>query len=428
MKNIQPIVENDNCTQCGTCFAVCPVDAIQMKYSDRRGLIPDVNQKVCTNCKKCLRVCPGEELDLNALTRQVFGKLPQNPLYGVYRKVYTGYSTNKQIRYNGASGGLVTTILYELLKDKDIDGAMVVKMSQDRPLEPDIFIARSLDDLISAQQSKYLPVPMNVGLREIMKDTNGRYAVVGLPCHFHGLRLMERLNNKLKDRIVLRIGLFCGFNPTMASTKFLLRRAGVKDFSTVKKIKYRDGDWPCGFRAYLKDGTDRFLYPIKHFLFSHYLFERQRCAMCMDHLCELADMSLGDEWRADLKSSAAGWSFLMTRTKVADQFVEKLVRKSSVYLEEISPDIIASGQAATMIYKKRGTKAFAKIRSLMGKKVPNYLRNSKYQPKLRYYIGAALVYFIPALFEKDFFSRMFIWVPTNIYNKYRNAILRFFRE
>ena len=397
-----------------------------MKYHHRRGLIPEVDQEACTDCGLCLRVCPGEELNLDQLNKDVFGKLPEEPLYGNYRKVYTGYALNDEIRYNGASGGLVTVILFELLRTEEIDGALVVRMSREKPLEPEVFIARSIEDLISAQQSKYLPVPLNVGLKEIIKDKDGKYAVVGLPCHFHGLRLFEKINKKLKERIVLRIGLFCGFNPTMASTKFLLRRAGVKDFSQLSEIKYRDGDWPCGFRAYLKDGTDRFLYPIKHFLFSHYLFERQRCAMCIDHLCELADMSLGDEWRADLKTSAAGWSFLMTRTKIADDYVAQFVKNRVLYLEEISPDVIASGQLATMTFKKKGTKAFAKIRSLFGKKVPTYLKKSRYQPKFRYYVGAFFIYLIPALFEYDFVSRLFLRVPTSIYNKYRNLIIRFF--
>ena len=428
MDNITPIVENRTCTQCGVCVGLCPADAINFKQHEKEGLYPIVDDNKCTKCQICVKACPGEEVDFPAMQQEVFGKQPEHELYGNFINIYTSYAYDEEIRYNGASGGVVTKMLNYMLEKKQIDGALVVRMSRERPLEPDVFIARSREELISAQQSKYLPVPMMAGLKEIRKDKNGKYAIVGLPCHFHALRKAEKIFPKLKKQIVLRIGLMCGFNPTLSSTKFLLRRAGVKKIGDVKEIKYRDGDWPCGFRAYLKDGSDRFLYPIRHFLFSHYVFERHRCAMCTDHMCEMSDMSIGDEWRKELKSDAAGWSYIITRTSIGQDVINTLVNQKVIYTEEINKEVIFGGQGGTMIFKKRGTKAFANIKKLTGKKVPKYLEDSNYKPKFKYYIGAFLIYSISSIFSNDFISRMFLWMPTKVFTKYRHLLMKLFED
>lgn len=427
-QNISPIVKHDLCTQCGTCIGMCPTDAITLKQDPKKGLLPVVDENKCTDCGICLKVCPGEELDLNQMNRDLFGKVPDDELYGNYLNVYTAYAKNEEIRYNGASGGVATAILDALLKSGHITGAVVVRMSHERPLEPDVFVARNTEELISAQQSKYLPVPMNVAIKDILADKNGKYAIVGLPCHFHGLRLAENIKKRLKERIVLRMGLFCGFNPTLSSTKYLLRRAGVKDFDQIQNIKYRDGDWPCGFRAIMRDGSDHFLHPINEFLFAHYVFERRRCAMCCDQLNDLADLALGDEWRSDLKDDAGGWSHIMTRTEVGEECVRQMVEQGIIHVQESNAEHIFSGQRYTMIFKKRGNYAFGRIQRMLGKKIPNYLKTTNHKMKWQYWVGSFFVYLIPAMFENDVFSRMFVGMPTRVWNKYRNMILKLFRD
>ena len=46
---------------------------------------------------------------------------------------------------------------------------------------------------VSATKSKYCPVPANVRIKKILRR-NGKFAVVGLPCHIHGVRKAEMLN------------------------------------------------------------------------------------------------------------------------------------------------------------------------------------------------------------------------------------------
>jgi ferredoxin len=46
-------ISNQECDFCGTCVAVCPVDAIELKES-----IILVDNKKCTLCNCCIDICP----------------------------------------------------------------------------------------------------------------------------------------------------------------------------------------------------------------------------------------------------------------------------------------------------------------------------------------------------------------------------------
>lgn len=57
MKTIE--IKKDLCDFCGTCVAVCPVDAIEL-FEAR--LV--IDSATCTVCLNCIKVCPLQVLEL----------------------------------------------------------------------------------------------------------------------------------------------------------------------------------------------------------------------------------------------------------------------------------------------------------------------------------------------------------------------------
>lgn len=49
--------KKENCCGCSACFAICPVQAIQMKLDKEGFLYPAVNEEKCIECYMCLSVC-----------------------------------------------------------------------------------------------------------------------------------------------------------------------------------------------------------------------------------------------------------------------------------------------------------------------------------------------------------------------------------
>ena len=46
-------IDVGRCDFCGTCVAVCPVDAIELKESNIR-----IDVEICTCCQACVIICP----------------------------------------------------------------------------------------------------------------------------------------------------------------------------------------------------------------------------------------------------------------------------------------------------------------------------------------------------------------------------------
>ena len=166
---IEDIAKKGLCTGCGTCVALCPNNAIKLSIDKNKGVyIPQLNKSLCNGCGICSRICPSYNINFKSLNLSIFGKEPKS-LIGNYSNCYMGFSTDKSIRYNASSGGMITIILIFALENKLIDGALVTRMKKNNPLEPESFIARTKEEVIEASQSKYCPVSANVALKDILK-------------------------------------------------------------------------------------------------------------------------------------------------------------------------------------------------------------------------------------------------------------------
>ena len=223
-------------------------------------------------------------------------------------------------------------------------------MSEDNPLEPQPFIARTREEIISASKSKYCPVPANIVLREILTE-DGKFAVVGLPCHIHGIRKAEALNKKLKDRIVLHIGIFCGHAPTFLWTEFHLRRKGIRK-EEVAKLDYRGGGWPGRMSISLRNGGKRFVpYGDTWGYFSNFCYYR-RCTLCCDQAAELADISFGDAWLPEFARDKVGKSIVICRDKRGEEILQDAASQGKLELDRVGGEKAIQSQGG-FYYKKR---------------------------------------------------------------------------
>jgi len=70
-----PEIMNDNCTGCGICVDLCPVEAISLvpagdaSYSKLKKAC--INQEICLGCGICKRVCPSDGIQLVRRSRRV---------------------------------------------------------------------------------------------------------------------------------------------------------------------------------------------------------------------------------------------------------------------------------------------------------------------------------------------------------------------
>jgi coenzyme F420 hydrogenase subunit beta len=369
---VEQIVSEGLCMECGNCAGLCPHGAVEMRWSLARGWLPWVSQERCKDCGACLAVCPAGGLDFGktAWWRAANEGAPAPDFLGPWRSLWFGWATDEEIRYQGASGGVATAILLGALADRAIDAAVVVRPSQSHALAMEPFVARSAEQIAACRGSKYNMVALNVALREVLARP-GRYALVGLPCHIQGLRLAQRRDRRLAERVVLALGIFCGWSAEPRATALAARRLGLEP-GDLADVRYRGPGWPGGLRLQTKVGLVRERpYP------DYYdddramrAFTPPRCRLCPDGLAELADISVGDAWLERFQGSV-GVSDLIVRTPAGEALNRRL---ASEYLTLVpaGPCEMLRSQRETHELKRKVWRGRMWLRDRAGRRVPVY--------------------------------------------------------
>lgn len=287
------------CTRCGTCVGVCPVKALEtgpLHY-------PELTPERCIQCGLCRETCPGGRVEYGALNEIVFGTRDDAGGFdGHVERIYMGYAGDERIRAGGAGGGVITALLWSLLKRGEVDGCIVTRMNPARPWEGEVFIARTYEELLQSQQSKYIIIPVNQILGQI-RELEGRFAMAALPCQIHGLRLYAARQSWVNEKIRLVVGLFCASSLEPYVTLEMLETRGLKP-DDIENFAFRDGDWPGYIRAYVKGRPDPVHLHHSNFKdgainYLTYLYSPARCQTCVDGSAEFSDVSVSDAWTRD---------------------------------------------------------------------------------------------------------------------------------
>ena len=294
--NVQQVYDDGLCMQCGTCVAVCPAGAAGLEWDLREGYRLSVAEERCTDCGACLDACPGPGLDFSAGAwwRDRNEGAPSRDFLGPWRGLWFGWASDPGVRHAGASGGVATALLAGALETGFADAVLAVGVDRANPLAAVGVLCRTPQEVAACRGSKYNVVAVNTLLRTVL-DEPGRYILTGLPCHIQGLRLAQRHSRRLRERVVLSLGVFCGLTNEPRATEVAARQAGL-DPGELRSVSYRGPGWPGGMRLETRDGTVRYrAYPD---YFDRHLaaIVPPRCRVCPDALAELADISVGDAW------------------------------------------------------------------------------------------------------------------------------------
>jgi len=376
-KNILSIAftNKELCTRCGTCVGVCPTGALTLDDD----FYPELNPELCIECGLCAKTCPGGQVHFKDLTEITFGHREETGTFdGHVAKTFVGYAGDQKIRNGGAGGGVITALLWDLLNRGIVDGCIVTRMNPERPWEGQVFIARTYEELLESQQSKYIIIPVNSILQKI-RQMKGRFAIAALPCQIHGLRLLQKEKPSLAKKIYAIIGLFCASSLEPYVTYEMLQARQI-DRDKIKNFNFRGGKWPGKIRAILKNGQ------IKNLHYSNfkdgainyltYLYSPPRCQTCIDGVSEFADISVSDAWTRDEFGNYLfeSQSRLLVRTPLGIKIMQEAIQSGALVAKDVTQN--EQYQTHRLHTKKKGLKAPLRVARLLrqGKPAPIYDR------------------------------------------------------
>jgi len=421
---IKSVVDSNLCTGCGSCVGVCPNKALKIEITHEGKYIPKIANNNCKECYLCTKVCPANNENFKELNQFIFNKIPENKLIGNIINCYIGCSTNSKVRWSATSGGLITSLLLFLLKKQLIDGALLTRINKENPLKAEPFIARTEEDILLAIGSKYVPVPLNQLLSKILSE-DGRFAVVGLPCHIQGIRRAELKISDLRDRIAYHFGIVCSHTINFIGVEYILNKMGIS-VNEIAELKYRGDGWPSGIKILLKNGKQKFL-PNQASLWSEifgaYFFVPYYCTLCHDDLNEYADISFADAWiTKTMKKDKKGTSIAITRTPNGEKLIEDAILNGKIKVATLSEKDLIKSQLWPLLFKKRNIKARVRLLNIFSKTIPKTLKENSdifLNPSLWDYIAAPIPYINIFISKNKLLRQILKHTPLKLLTFYR---------
>ena len=258
------------CSGCGVCFAVCPVNAIEQVEKERSVFYFHTNEK-CIHCGKCISVCP--------TSKNLFHKSQNNFL--------SARTKDNIILKTSSSGG----IAYEISKIF-IDNNYVVYGAGWNIEKQNVAHMRieSLEQLNILQGSKYVQSEVSAKIyNDIKMDIlNRKVLFIGCPCQVAAVRSLTKDHQNLYCLDIVCHG--------VSSPKLLTEQLKLISDEPVRNISFRDG---LNFRlkvtfqnsVFEKNGYDVPYYS----LYLNFASLREACYTCRyANTSRVGDLTLGD--------------------------------------------------------------------------------------------------------------------------------------
>lgn len=319
LKDITKIKQSE-CTGCGACFNICPVNAISMQPNSEGFLYPTIDENKCTNCGLCHKTCP--------IINPKYNEKPSN-CYAVM--------ADTEIRLKSSSGGIFTLLANYILEHN----GYVCGAAWNKDWNVEHIIINSKKDLHKLQCSKYVQSNTKNIYSEIKNLLNNNCLVLftGTPCQVAGLYsfLKKDYQNLYTMDFVCH-----GVPNAQIWQKFLTENFNKKN---IKKIMFRDKvkrGWKCTTTVYLDDGSIN-IKPDYMNGFSGNLYLRKSCGNCkFTKLTRSADISVADFWhveRLDEKlNDKKGTSLLLLNSENGKQLFKNI--NENYIIKEFPIDIL----------------------------------------------------------------------------------------
>ena len=297
--------------------------------------------------------------------------MPDDPFAGNAIKAFVGKATDKQIFENSQSGGIVSALLVHALETGKITGAVTVSMLSGAPPRPVLKIAKTREEILGSQRSKYCPVPI-LGFLKDLKNHDGTLAVVGTSCQIHGLLNVLDKKPELKPKIAFTIGLVCERVLTYSAIDFLIKKAKntKKDSAGILIFKDKSVSGYPGDVHFLSDDGISVVLPAKKRMQIKDYFTPVRCRLCFDKMNVFSDLTVGDPHGLDEIDRIHGESILVTRSQTGQRIVSFATNAGAINIRHADYSQILKGQKIDQ--KKAQWKGYSLAWQQSGNKLPDF--------------------------------------------------------
>ncbi|MHA1338573.1 MAG: Coenzyme F420 hydrogenase/dehydrogenase, beta subunit C-terminal domain [Promethearchaeota archaeon] len=315
------IIQNGKCIHCGSCYLSC--DALEWSNERKQPILVGK----CDGCGVCYFQCPmTQNIDIGSL--------------GSYLNIYE--AENLQLDKIGRAfqnNGVVSLLLYYLLKEENFDGAIVVKHNPNNLWHPLAVFISDIEELKQCGGTIYSHAQILEPLYDQIfkkKKKIKKIAFVGTPCNINALisnaesefgfisHLKQEVEN-YKEFEIFKIGLFCMEAFDADALLDFLEGNGImpKEISKMEisgnKLKVY-----TSFNANSLELLAEF--PLKELE----NLKETSCHFCKDFSAEHADISVGNVGTPDDRNT------IIIRSNKAETIINKMIEKGYLKLNKLN--------------------------------------------------------------------------------------------
>jgi coenzyme F420 hydrogenase subunit beta len=326
------VIDTGLCSACGACVASCSENVLEM--------INDLPQLVgkCTVCGVCVHQCPKTKTTV-----------PQ--LLGNFIEAYSARTLLPEIK--GQDGGVVTSLLIYLLREKLVDGTIATTKDEVEYWKPKPIIATTEDEILTSSGSIYSQSQAVGKLLEAIKSGLNSIAFVGCPCNIDAVNKMQNspygLVRLFMRSSVLRIGLFCMDAFSYDRLRNFVEEVERVPLGSIEKMSISKGKF-----QFIKSDGDIISHPV-HDL-DH--LRSSSCHYCVDFTAENSDISVGSV------GAPEGYNVVLVRSGLGLEILEDAAENGYIELKplgikELGPVLRLANAKKVQLYNINRRRSYA---------------------------------------------------------------------
>ena len=197
INSLSDITNNGLCIGCGICQSLVGTDKISISMSEKGRLEPEAIKPLSNlEFEKIKKTCPGVIVEGLPQT-EVNNNSKHDLIWGYYNSLFYAWSTDKDIRFQSSTGGLLNGLSLYLLETNKVDFVLHTAGDPDNPMRSLPKFSYTKKDLLNCEsRSRYGPASPLSKFNEAL-DTNKKFVFVGKPCDISAIRQLSKIDERV---------------------------------------------------------------------------------------------------------------------------------------------------------------------------------------------------------------------------------------
>jgi coenzyme F420 hydrogenase subunit beta len=360
--SLEEIVEGGLCIGCGLCKSVAGADRIQIVLTPEGRERPVARQPLDeSTLERINAICPGTRVEGAApatraapvggaagaeetasaegtsgveaiAVETTCAQAIHDVVWGPAELLSIGYAGDSEVRYRGATGGVLTALGQFLVASGRAKFILHVAASRKEPMRSERALSFDAASIFEGAGSRYGPAAPLIDFTALL-DRAEPFALIAKPCDIAAVRNLARIDPRVDRYLRYALTFVCGGASDLTKSEEVVSGLAIRP-DELSLFRYRGNGCPGPTRLETKDGRS-FELTYQEMWEDEATWRIQpRCKICPDAIGESADLAASDVWPGGGPTGEdAGFNGIIVRTQRGLELYRAAVAAGAIVVE-----------------------------------------------------------------------------------------------